>query len=204
MDGRRLLAIVLSSALLAACGGSGSSGFDVAPGFEAPLIQRAIDEHRCVAGDDELLICASGVSVPDPVGGTPSPSPHELRVDAGLVGEVDCQQRACMVSVGVTIAGLPAGAEVRLAVRPAGDDAWHVGETLALSSAIDGEPTVAVAPVGAELVGGSRPGDQVQVAVLIFVPPLGEVPSEVVALHETGARYAFVLAPVALTPGASP
>jgi hypothetical protein len=195
--------MVHASALLAACGGSGSSGFDVAPGFEAPLIRRAIDEHRCVEGDDDLLICASGVPVPDPVGGMPSPSPRELRVDAGLVGEVDCGQSACMLSVGVTIAGLPAGAEVRLAVRSTGEDAWHVGQPLALSSAIDGGPTVALAPVGAELVGGSQPGDEVQVAVLIFVPPLGDVPGEVAALRDSGARYAFVLAPVALTTGAS-
>jgi hypothetical protein len=202
MHGQRLLSIVVSL-LLASCGGSGSSGFDIAPGIEAPLIDRAIAEHRCVDGDDGLLICASGVSVPDPVGGTPSPSPQDLRVDAGLVGEVDCGQSACMLSIGLTIDGLPAGADVRLAVRSSDADTWQVGQPLALSSAAGGDPAIAVVPVEGDLVAGSRPGDDVQVAVLIFLPPLGDVPSEVAELRESGARYAFVLAPVTLTPGAS-
>lgn len=204
---RRLTGVTVPGLLLAlglaACGGSGSSGFDVTPGaFEAPLIERAIAEQRCVAGEGELLICPSGVPVPDPDGGMHTPSPGALRVDAGLESEVDCNASgACMLVLGVAVEGLPEGAEVRVALRAADDAPWRVGEPLVLpvSSAEGG----VVTPVGGDLTGGVVPGDAVQVAVLVFVPPLGEVPVEVSALSETGARYAFVLPSVTLVPGAA-
>jgi hypothetical protein len=198
MSGFLLLAV-----LLAACGGSGSSGFDVAPGgFEATLIERAIAENRCVEGADDLLICPSGLPVPDPQDDPALPGPNELRVDAGFAGEVDCTSDVCTVSLDVTIDGLPAGSEVRVAVRSAGTDVWRVGQPLAVSSSggSDGVETPVVGGAGGE----SMADDEVQVAVLVFVSPLGPVPAEVAGLSETGARYAFVLAPVALTPGVSP
>ena len=202
MCARRMPGLLLLTVLLAACGGSGSSGFDVAPGgFEAPLIERAIAENRCVAGADDLLICPSGVPVPDPNGAPPAPGPAELRVDAGFAGEVDCTSDGCMASLGVTIDGLPAGAQVRVAVRSAGARVWRVGEPLAVSSA--GGSVGVVAPVVGEAGGETAAAEEVQVAVLVFVPPPGEVPANVHELHETGARYAFVLAPVTLAPGAA-
>lgn len=202
MHVRRLSLSMLLTVLLAACGGSGSSGFDVAPGLEAPLIERAIAEQRCVEGDGGLSICASGVPVPNPDGGMHTPGPGELRVDASFAGEVDCGPTGgCATSLEVAIAGLPVGAEVRIAARSAGASFWRVGEPIEVQSSAGGGAVVA--PVGSELVGDAAPGDEVQIAVLVFVPPLGDVPAEVAELRETGARYAFVLAPVPLTPGVS-
>ena len=202
MRARRMPGFVLLAVLLAACGGSGSSGFDVAPGgFEATLIDRAITENRCVDGADDLLICPSGVPVPDPQDPM-LPGPDELRVDAGFAGEVACTSEVCTVSLGVTIEGLPAGSEVRVASRSAGTDVWRIGEPLAVSSSGGGNGVET--PVVGSAGGEAMAGDEVQVAVLVFVPPLAPVPAEVAELSETGARYAFVLAPVALTPGVSP
>jgi len=202
MRARRTSALLLLTVLAAACGGSGSSGFDVGPGgFEATLIDRAIAENRCVEGADDLLICPSGVPVPVRQGDPTLPGPNELRVDAGFAGEVDCTSDVCMVSLGIAVEGLPAGAAVRVAVRSAGAGVWRVGEPLAVSSAGGGDGLET--PVLGGAGGEAMAGDEVQVAVLVFVPPLGPVPAEVSELSETGALYAFVLAPVALTPGVS-
>ncbi|MBY0276300.1 hypothetical protein K2Z84_13220 [Candidatus Binatia bacterium] len=201
LTGRTVPGLLIALAL-AACGGSGSSGFDVTPGaFEAPLIERAIAEQRCITGDGELLICPSGVPVPDPDGGMQTPSPGALRIDAGLESAIDCNAGGdCMLSIGVRIEGLPEGAEVRVAVRAADGAPWRIGEPLVEPATSGG----VVTPVDPELAGGAvMPGDQVQVAVLVFVPPLGDVPVEVSALSETGARYAFVLPTVTLVPGVS-
>lgn len=196
MGVRRLPALLFLTAL-AACGGSGSSGFDVAPGgFEAPLIERAIAENRCVAGDGGLLICPSGVAAPGPDGGMHMPGPSEVSVEVGFAGEVDCgASDGCTVPVTVSIDGLPDGAQLRVAVRASGSDVWQVGDPLAVQSSSTGEGVVT--PVAVE------PNGEAQVAVLVFVPPLAAVPAEVKELRETGASYAFVLAPLELTPGAS-
>lgn len=198
MGVRRRSALLFLTLLLAACGGSGSSGFDVAPGAsEAPLIERAIAENRCVEGEGGLLICPSGVPAPGPDGGMHMPGPSEVSVEVGFAGEVDCGAGdGCTVPVTVATEGLPEGAQLRIAVRASGAEVWQVGDPLALQSSSAGDDvvtSVAVEPTGAA-----------QVAVLVFLPPLGAVPAEVKELRETGASYAFVLAPLELTPGASP
>jgi hypothetical protein len=199
MRARRL--VVFLTALLAACGGSGSSGFDVAPGLEATLIGRAIAENRCVEGDG-LLICPSGVPAPGPDNGMNAPGPSEVRVEAGFAGEVECSTGgSCTLPVSVSTDGLPEGAQIRVAVRASGADVWQVGAPIEVQSSSGGGGTVT--PVDVELAGESTPGSEAQVAVLVFLPPLGPVPTEVTELRETGASYAFVLPPVALTPGAS-
>lgn len=203
MGVRRLPALLFLTVVLAACGGSGSSGFDVAPGgAEAPLIERAIAENRCVEGGGGLLICPSGVPAPGPDGGMNTPGPSDVRVAAGFAGEVDCGPgTGCTLPVAVSTEGLPDGARLRIAVRSSGADVWQVGEPIEVQPSSGGD--VVMTPVEVELTGESSPGEAVQLAVLVFLPPLGAVPSEVRELRETGASYAFVLAPVALTPGVS-
>ena len=199
MGVRRLVSLFLT-VLLAACGGSGSSGFDVTPGgLEAPLIERAIAENRCVEGDG-LVICPSGVAAPD--GGMNTPDLSGPGVEADFAFAVECNPgELCTLSLDLTTASLPPGAEVRVAVRPTDGDVWHVGEPIGIAPTTDGGSTVT--PVTVELPGVTRPDGEVQVAVLVFVPPLGAVPSEVQELRETGASYAFVVAPFSLIPGAS-
>lgn len=196
----RLVTLFLT-VLLAACGGSGSSGFDVAPGLEATLIGRAIAENRCVEGDG-LLICPSGVPAPGPDNGMNVPGPSEVRVEAGLAGEVDCSTGStCTLPVTVSTDGLPEGAQIRIAVRASDADVWQVGEPIEVQSSSGGDGTVT--PVDVELAGESAPGSEAQAAVLVFLPPIGVVPTQVQELRETGASYAFVVAPFSLSPGAS-
>lgn len=188
-------------AVLGGCGGSGSSGFDPA-GLEPPLIEEAIATQSCVPGDSGLLICPSGASVSDPIGGVPSPGPDDLRVAAGFERSIDCdplQVPACDLGVAIETEGLPGGAALRLAVRLVPEVRWRIGEPLAVGPSSGG---TVVAPVEAQLAGDAGPGGELQIAVLVFVPPLGDVPAEVAELRETGARYAFVLAPMPVT-GAS-
>lgn len=194
---RRLASLLVLTIALAACGGSGSSGFDVAPGLEATLIERAIAENRCLE-EDELVICPSGVA---PDGGV-TPDPSGPRVEADFQLAVECDPGdVCTLSLGITTESLPPGSEVRVAVRASGADVWHVGDPVEIAPASDGD--VAVTPVSVELPGVTQPNREVQVAVLVFVPPLGPVPAEVQELRETGASYAFVVAPFSLSPGAS-
>lgn len=201
--GERSLVLLALLALLG-CGGSGSSGFDPA-GFEMRLIEQALDEGRCQGGDGELLICPSGALVPDALGGVPQPAPADLRIVASFerggfhCGPLDAP--ACGASVLVETEGLPRDAQVRLALRVVRDGRWRVGEPLAVASA-DGSAAV-VAPLDAGLAGDVLPTDDVQVAVLVFVPPLGDVPEEVDVLRATGARFAFVLAPTPLRDASS-
>lgn len=201
MRTRRLSLLFVLTTLLAACGGSGSSGFDVAPGLEAPLIERAIAENRCVEGDG-LLICPSGVPAPGPDGGMNVPGPSEVRVEAGFAGEVDCDaSSSCTLPVTVSTETLPPGAQLRVAVRSTDPDVWQVGEPIEVEPSNEGD--VVVTPVEVGIAGDPAPGGEAQVAVLVFLPPLGPVPAQVMELRETGASYAFVLPPLALTPGAS-
>ena len=178
-------------ALLAACGGSGSSGFDRG-GFDAEVIDRAIAEGRCIPSAGELFICPSGAAVPAPTGGEPAPVPAGLRIAANAVGPgVDCPESGCGVRVALEITELPQGAEIRIAARAARGEPWRVGSPLALQLPSDGSGVIA--PVGVDLGGGVPPESGVELAVLLFLPPLGEVPASVGGLAETGADYAFVL-----------
>ncbi len=198
MRARRAVLLLLP-ALLAACGGSGSSGFDPA-GFEGPLIERAIVEQRCIDGDDGLIICPSGAAVPEPAGGLPNPGAADLRISASVAdGAVDCRpdEAACTLAVAVGTENLPQNAELRLAARIAPDGRWQLGAPLPVAQFHDGTGTLGPVPLG--LAGELAPGEAIQVAVLLFVPPPGELPGEVAELRETGALYAFVLQPSAVT-----
>jgi len=204
MRGQRFPVLLLLLAALAGCGGSGSSGFDPA-GFEMLLIEEAIAKQQCVRGREEqaLLICPSGATVSDPVGGLPGPAPADMRVVAGFernglhCGATD--EPSCGLSVAIETTGIPSGAELRLALRIPPDGRWSVSAPLSVRSQ-DGDGVV-VAPLEAQLAGDAGPADEVQIAILVFVPPLGDVPPEVDELRETGASYAFVLAPRPLADG---
>jgi len=203
MRAERSVVLFLLLLALAGCGGSGSSGFDPA-GFEMLLIEQALDEDRCLHGDGELLICPSGAAVPDPIGGLPQPAPADLRVVARFErGSPHCDptDAACGTRVRIETEGLPQDAQVRLALRVVPDGRWRVGEPLAVASA-DGRGAI-VAPLEAELAGDALATDDVQVAVLVFVPPAGDLPAEVDELRATGARFAFVLAPMPLRDASS-
>ena len=204
MRARRYASRLLLLALLAGCGGSGSSGFE--PSFrEGALIDQAIAEQRCVQGDGGLTICPSGALVPNPIGGLPNP--FDVRVVAALdqPDGVDCKPGdsgdECLLTLQIDTEGLPTGAEVRTAVRLLPGGAWLIGPALEVQAASDG--SAMLAPVTVDLAGADT-ADAVQVAVLVF----GEAPAspteEVSELAASGADYAFVLPPVPITPAGVP
>jgi hypothetical protein len=189
-------------AVLAGCGGSGSSGFDPS-GLEPPLIQQAIDQQRCLRGESGLVICPAGLAVPAPSSGLPSPG--ELLVDASVERAAGhcgagAAPGACSLTLTVSTEGMPPGGEIRVALRAVPDGRWRVGEPLQLATAADG--TATALPVTLELASFAGAADGVQVAVLLFPGPAA-VPALVAELGATGATYAFVLPVLPLT-GASP
>jgi len=189
---------VATLALVAGCGGSGSSGFD--PSFlEGLAIEQALGEQSCVP-HDELVICAAGVATPLP--GSGAPGLGELTVDAnvGAGGFAGCSRAnldACRLTIDVSAAGVPPGAELRVAVRLLPDGAWRIGDAFSLQ-ATNGGSTDAPTPVGLDV--GPRGPEQaeVQVAVLVFPVPAASLPAEVDVLATTGARWVFVLPPQAV------
>jgi len=200
-----LFSILLAILVGCGCGGSGSSGFD--PSFsESVLIEQAIDEQRCVPGDGALTICPSGATVPNQAGGVPSPSDVRVSANVERADFVDCggagDVAACSVTVGVEAEGVPPDAEIRIASRLLPDGRWSVGGPLEVAASNDG-PSM-LAPVTVELADGAGAARSVQVAVLVFRSPPADVAAEVDELRETGASYAFVLAPVPITSAPSP
>src|SRR5215831_4246980 len=112
--GRRTTAWLLLLLLVAGCGGSGSSGFDVTS--EDAAIARALDGNRCVASGD-LVICANGVSPP-----LPSPT-GQPKIEIGLLpnAAVDCRRATsaptCDTFVPIATQQVEPGAQLRVAVR---------------------------------------------------------------------------------------
>lgn len=194
MQGRcsRWLLSLTALALLAGCGGSGSSGFEPSPsGLEARVIEQAIAERSCLPLG-ELTICAVGAAAPS-MGNAPGVS--DLVVDArvdrrGFDACVRSGLGACPIVVAVTGDGVPPDAELCLAVRLATDAPWQLGEPFRLP-ATNG-PADAPTPVGLDV----RPEDgddaPLQVAVLVFAGASPPLPGEVEDLASTGARWAFV------------
>ena len=195
-------------AVLVGCGGSGSSGFD--PFVEGRLIQQALDEQRCVRGDDTLTICPSGATVRDPSGGLPSPSDIRVSASVARADFVDCsgsgEVAACSVTVEVEVEGLEPGAQVRIATRLVPDGQhWSVGAPLAVAASDEGPAMLAPVTVGlAGDANATGSAEGVQVAVLVFGSAPVAIAGEVEELGETGASYAFVLAPVPVTPPPAP
>lgn len=193
----------LLAALLAGCGGSGSSGFDPSI-LEGMLIDEAITDQRCVddvpAGYD-LPLCPSGVPVDDPVHGLPSPG--ELLVTVTLTGGsfVDCGIRegeeVCRMSLDIETEGLPAGSELRVAARITPDGAWSVGPAIPVEP-VNGNDDL-MRPVTFDFAPPGGAEQSLRVAVLVFLTSRPSVPSTVKVLTETGADYAFVAPPLPVT-----
>src|SRR5215471_17532881 len=114
----------LLALLVAACSGSGSSGFDVTS--EDAVIQQALEGNRCVENGG-LFLCPSGVS---PLLPSPGPRPSvELGIAAD--GIVECtpsgSDAACGFLLPIVTQSMPPGAALRVAARSAGSGAeWTI------------------------------------------------------------------------------
>jgi len=180
-----LLANLILAAILAGCGGSGSSGFDVSPLVEESVIAAAIDSGEC--GEHLALTICPAVDSTGAVPGHPGPIAAPER---GVVFEVpatdslDCQANAngeCAFTLFFQSNGLPEELSYRVAVRSlASDGRWIVGEGVVAP----GHP----AQISVSLPAGAT---TVQIALLAYLGNDG-VSGEVAALAETGAAFAFV------------
>jgi hypothetical protein len=174
------------------CGGSGSSGFDIA---EDAAIDRAIAGDRCVENGG-LTICPTG-----PVSVTNSPGPTAPgQVDLGVAGQTrdaecasDATRSTCSLTLHLTTQGFPPSGEFRVALRRADlAGSWTVSRPATPGS----EPGGLEAVLQVALSETAAP--TVELAVLVFPQPSEAVPGEVSSLAESRATSAFVSPPIAL------
>ena len=193
--GKRVSTRLLVLLLIAGCGGSGSSGFDLTS--ENAAITQALEGNRCVASG-ELTICPSGASPT-----LPSPS-GQPKIDIAVApdGVVDCtpagSTTTCSFLLPLTVQHVTPGTELRVAVRSAGKrEEWVVGDALEALSRLSAAVTV-------ELGGGASDAPPVsfQVAVLVFAAPPSSVPDRVRELAASAADVAFVTGSLTPRPNA--
>lgn len=192
MKTRRQLALVAAAVALlglAACGGSGSGGFDI----EDAAIAGALEQGRCVEHSN-LMICPTDSSS----GPVAMPGSGPIMVNTGLdpSGVILCTPvgdgSTCRVDVPIQAAGFTAAGQVRVAARTEPDGVWQVGDPIAFQG--DASSPRFDASVRIPLPDRNFPAAQiaVQLAVLVFLEMPGEVPAEVHELSQTGADIAFV------------
>ena len=191
-----LLLLLALLGALAACGGSGSSGFDVTSLAENTVIDNALASGQC-GESGALLVCPAGSagSVRPTPGGTPN-SGQEVELDLSATDAVPCAAASASAACGFVLSFDPIGfgpdADYRAAVRslqPAGP--WHVGAIVANGAA----GVHLVAPV--EIPPGAA---EAQIAVLIFTQGDEGAAGSFETLAQTGASFAFVSAPLSVSP----
>jgi hypothetical protein len=221
----RWVIAALCAALLAACGGSGSSGFD-GVASENTAIDQALDSNGCVT-ERGLTICASGdVAIPP----TPPPSP---------TGTPISQSTGTPTPTGTPGRASPSPSPTRTATRPPSQpgvdiqpDATDVANCAATADSQSCSLRVVFVPISAPVDAAYRAavrqrdpdgpwrilpvtGNQVdivigpevavvQTAILLYERDPGPVPAEVEVLSATGADFAFVAAPLVVRPSGSP
>lgn len=152
-----LLALVLA-ALMAACGGSGSSGFD-ALAAENRAIDRVVRGQGCTV-ENGLTICASGASEsPPPASATPSPTgtPAPVPSVTGTPGAMPSTSPTAGITATRTAPQSPTPTATRAAPGPPEVDVGLSPGDIANCEAVDVSQTCVVrvsfspvnAPVGA-------------------------------------------------------
>jgi hypothetical protein len=200
------LALLLCAFVAAACGGSGSSGFDALPSGENAAINLALAEQHCVDFEG-LSVCPANQATATVPPGTPtptrtagplptaSPAPLGASIDipTGMNGPVTPQclpsAPACSFAVPFAPQGFPPTALFRVAVRRDMEPGWIIGaepESRGSPSAPSFDATVSVDVTPASI------GASVQVAVLVFLHEPAADPGEIPALAVSGADFAFV------------
>lgn len=209
----RWLLLALCGVLLVGCGGSGSSGFDIAAAENA-AIDEALAGGTCVV-EQGLSICASG-AVETPASPTPTATPPtnepgatatrtpsgrpsatptatvapaQPAVDVALdpADVAACASadaaQACTVRLVFVPMAVPGGAAYRAAVRPRDPNG-----PWRIMTVTDNQVQITVPP---EVV-------TLQTAILVYASDPGPVPAELAVLSESGADFAFVTPPFAV------
>lgn len=192
MNARRLLSVMwpILALVLAACGGSGSSGFDITS--ENAAIERALETQECVVFEGLMVCPADAVA--------PADGPEHVDTSFDHAGSVSCGQRSpggpCNFMLRFAPVGFPPGTIFRVAARrtePEGP--WEIG-TEAPNANPFGDPSFD-GEVDLDVPSGAPSAEvSVQFAVLAFIEPPASLPTEVDHLLDSGAEYAFVTGPV--------
>lgn len=214
---------------LAACGGSGSSGFDTFPQSENAAINQALQEQRCVARQG-LTICPASqtgeglptgtpVVVPtraatptpavpplatpeQPPTATPTPlaSAPGISTDVGVATPVPCT--ATGAGCNFTFVFLPQGFPPSAVYRIASRTPDPPGRWMIGPALTASAPSTSIeAPV--LLTVPAQPADNgtaVQLAVLVFLDAQHVPPATVDELAASGANFAFVTEAVTVAP----
>jgi len=195
-------------ALVAACGGSGSTGL-ISP--ENAVLDEVRRDGTCVTSDAMVTYCATdavsptGASASGPLAGPaptatpnaagPTPSPGSVPTPAasptaaatfGPTAQPTPCGAACPggTVLEFVVHGLPEGAACALAARPAGSDGgWSTGNLAAAGGA-----TMTIAPALPSDVGS---GD-VEIALLCFDERPDALPASITTLSETDPDVVFV------------
>jgi hypothetical protein len=220
----RWLIAALCAAVLAGCGGSGSSGFD-GVAAENTAIDHALDTNGCVT-ERGLTICASGELTPTVP--TPEPSPTAT-----------VNSNATATPTGTPAFASPTPSPSPTATRPASQpgvdvqpDTADVANCLAAPDNQTCTLRVVFVPIAAPVDAAYRAavrqrqpdsswrilpvtGNEVEIvigpdvavvqtAILLYEREPGPVPTAVEVLSDSGADFAFVTAPVVVRSSGSP
>lgn len=191
--------LLLGTCVLAACGGSGSSGFDGEPaGSEPEAITRAVDEGSCVEFAASTY-CGSGASFEVQTG------PASVTIDEPLTPVVCTEVPAeteCMASLGFTTEGFPAGTNYLVASADSVDGPWSISADMPPPSS-GGAPEDKEAEVQLPTSGGSSPPPTpLIVAVLVYLDaPPQEAASESPLLADFAADVVYVSRALDVTAG---
>jgi len=214
MQARRYLWLMVLTAALAACaGGSGSSGFDVTS--ENAAIRQALDEQHCVT-HQALMICPAEETSPTMAAATPTPSPlrtatppvatgptatptptvaPHVATGVSLTGGIACAvmngSQMCSVLVPFVAQGFPSSFVYRVAARTDPNGSWTISAE-PVASGIPSMPNFDAAVGLNGVTSVPSAGVTVQLAILVFDHPPEMLPAEVDVLADTGALDAFV------------
>jgi hypothetical protein len=174
---------------LAACGGSGSSGFDGAPASESDAIMQAVDEQSCVVFET-VVYCGSAAEVS--VGGEGA----TVAIEDPMIPVVctqDPEDAECVATVDIQPSGFPTGTAFRAAASHSIDGPWILSADVpppsSGGSGGDGEAVDVQVPSA----GPSAPPQPLVVAFLIYLtPPPADLPSDAPQLSDFEPDIVYV------------
>ena len=180
---RRISMMLLASAcLLAACGGSGSSGFDGEPASGEPdALMRAVDEGSCVEFA-AVTYCGSGAPF------TVDPDFATVEIEepsTALTCTQAPEENVCEASFTFTAIGFPAGTAYLVASADSFEGPWTLSEAMPAPST-GGPPEDRNGAVELPSGGASAPPPTpVVLAVLVYLDALPpELPSDASLLSD--------------------
>jgi hypothetical protein len=184
------LAVASVAAILwsiAGCGGSGSSGFDVAPLTTEPqAIARAIDTEQCIAFDQQTF-CASGV---EPDAGTFQGASVTIQApEDPLVCDGRIAGAKCTASLEFTTEGFTVPNSLLAAVSQSEDGPWTM-VPLTVTEDVTGPRTVSITVPGRTDADNPTP---LIAAVLVYLGPVPDpAPQTVAHLADFGVDLVYV------------